>query len=199
MPTYLVHRCGVAAGANALDAALMRLRACEETAAALPARWFHSFVLREADSRFGLLCVFQADGVPALRRHAETAGLPADDIVPIVGTLALRPFPPQRVHLSRRRDVGGIDFEQQLAETQRRADVETACQVSWLHSHLLREPGGRLGSACFFGAADAQAVADHAARVGLPAGEITPVLGRIVYRDDGPDAHPASAAWVSTL
>jgi len=96
MQTYLVRRPGVAANANELDAAFVRLRAFEERQHDVAARWLRSDVLHEADGRLGLLCRFQADGVASLRRHAELSGLPAGEITPVIGRVVFReePFGP---------------------------------------------------------------------------------------------------------
>lgn len=81
MNTYLVRRFGIAANASELDAALTRLR----TAAMPRCRTLCAYALREADGRFGLVCVAEADGVRAVREHAACAGLAADEITPLLG------------------------------------------------------------------------------------------------------------------
>jgi hypothetical protein len=96
MQTYLVRRPGVAANANELDAAFVRLRALEEQHRGVAARWLRSDVLHEADGRLGLLCRFQADDEAALRHHAALSGLPVGEITPVIGRVVFReePFGP---------------------------------------------------------------------------------------------------------
>lgn len=199
MPTYLVNRPGIAAGAAELDAALTRLRSFEEkNPDALRARWMHSYALAHADGRFGLACVFEADSAQALRRHAAQTALAAREILPVATTLELRAFAPAMVHLIRRRRFCKTlaDIEKSAAIWSRIGD-EMARQVSWLRTYAVHEDDGTLGTVCLYQGIDAQALAEHAARVGAPADDITAVIGRIVYRDD--PLHPQSAASRSAL
>jgi hypothetical protein len=59
--------------------------------------------------------------------------------------------------------------------------------VAWLHSYVLREPDGRFGTCCLCRAIDREALTDHAARVGIVAIDIRPVLGHIFFHDLSPD------------
>lgn len=191
MDTYLVRRRAVAADANALDAALVRLQTHERLRAALGLRWLQAYALREADGGFGLACVLQAADLPAVRRHALAVRLPSAEIVCIAATRIARAYAPSRVWLVRRRggfaDAAALDAA--LAAAGRAADAQRPPQLSWLHSHLLREDDGSWGSCCFWQAVDAAALAAHARRTGLPADETTPTLGRVVARHaDRPDA-----------
>lgn len=189
MPIHIVHRPFVATDAAGLDAALTRLRAGEEEPRALRARWQHSYVLRRTDGRIGLLCLFEAEAVATLRRHAERTALPAGEILPVAATLHGRPFAPTRVWLVRRRAAcSGLAALKPLAAAARRiADEEMPAWLSWLTSHAVRESDGSLGLVCLYQAVDAQALQEHARRAGLPADEITAVLGRV-------DFHAGTAA-----
>lgn len=55
--------------------------------------WIRSYVLEERDGRVGTVCVYQATGPEAIRRHAAAAGLPVDEIVKVAGTVVVRPDP----------------------------------------------------------------------------------------------------------
>jgi len=186
MQIHIVHRPGIAASAAELDAALTWLRSFEEQAPTLPAHWLHSYALRESDGRFGLLCLFEADGAAALERHAEQTGLPAAEILPVADTLHARSFAPTMVYLIRRRKFwrGAAEFERSAAVSRRIGDQEMARDVSWLHSHAVHESDGTLGTVCLDQAVSPAALREHARRCAMPADEIVPVLGRIVYRDD---------------
>jgi hypothetical protein len=193
MNLYCLRRRAIAAGANALDEAFTRLRAFEE-APRLPVRWLHSYALREADGRFGLLCVFEAADADALREHALATQLPAEETVRVVGRPAARAFTPSQAHLVRRpggwADAAG--FAQALAGAQSIANAEgPAHRLSWLHSYAVHEDGGRVGSFCLYQTPDTAALADHAQRAGLPATEILPVLGRVVCRESPALSLPA--------
>lgn len=56
-------------------------------------RWIRSYVLGEESGEVGTFCVYEGDSPEAIRAHAEEAGLPADEIIPIVDTVIVRPDP----------------------------------------------------------------------------------------------------------
>jgi hypothetical protein len=56
-------------------------------------RWIRSYVLTEESGGLGTFCVYEGDGPEAIRAHAETAGLPADEVIPIADTVIVRPDP----------------------------------------------------------------------------------------------------------
>lgn len=56
-------------------------------------RWIRSYVLSESDGSVGTVCIYEATGPEAIRRHAELADLPVDEIVPIADTVVVRPDP----------------------------------------------------------------------------------------------------------
>ncbi|MBS1133201.1 MAG: hypothetical protein H6R02_342 [Burkholderiaceae bacterium] len=197
MQTYVVRRSNIAATAAELDAALTRLRSFEEKPHSLNARWIRSYALREADGRFGLACVFQSDSVQTLKRHAELTRAPAQEILPVATTVLVRPFAPTMVYLIRRRNFWktAADLEKSAVISRRVGDQEMARQVSWLHTFAVTEKNGSLGTVCLYQAVDPEALRKHAARVGMPADEIVPVFGRIVFRDD-PQQQPAPTSAV---
>ena len=197
MQTYVVRRTNIAASAAELDAALTRLRSFEESPHSLNAQWIRSYALREADGRFGLACVFQADSAQTLKRHAEVTRAPAREILPVATTVLVRPFAPTMVYLIRRRNFWktAADLERSAAISRRVGDQEMAREVSWLHTYAVTERDGSLGTVCIYQAVDPQAVRKHAARVGMPADEIVPVIGRVVFRDDR-EQQPASLSAV---
>lgn len=188
MQTYVVRRPGIARTAAELDAALTRLRAFEETPSPLDARWLHSYALRESDGGFGLACVFQADGVPTLQRHAQLTGNPAQEILRVAATELVRPFAPAMVYLIRRRNVWKTlaDLDRSAAVSRRVGDEQMAREVSWLRTYAVEETDGTVGSLCLYQAVDPAALREHAARAGMPADDIVPVIGRIVFRDEAP-------------
>jgi hypothetical protein len=56
-------------------------------------RWIRSYVLAEPDGSVGTVCIYQATSPEAIRRHAEAADLPVDEIVPVADTVIVRPDP----------------------------------------------------------------------------------------------------------
>ncbi len=56
-------------------------------------RWIRSYVLGEETGGLGTVCIYEASSPDAIRRHAEAAGLPVDEIIPIADTVIVRPDP----------------------------------------------------------------------------------------------------------
>jgi len=56
-------------------------------------RWIRSYVVKEADGRLGTVCIYEANDEAAIREHAVRAGIPADEIVPALDTILVRPDP----------------------------------------------------------------------------------------------------------
>jgi hypothetical protein len=55
--------------------------------------WIRSYVIAEPSGELGTICIYQASSAEAVREHAAAAGLPADEVVPIVDTVIVRPDP----------------------------------------------------------------------------------------------------------
>jgi Protein of unknown function (DUF4242) len=56
-------------------------------------RWIRTYVLNEAGGSVGTICLYEAASPDALRRHAELADLPIDEIIPVADTVIIRPDP----------------------------------------------------------------------------------------------------------
>jgi hypothetical protein len=56
-------------------------------------RWIRSYVLDEGAGSVGTICIYEATSPEAIRRHAERADLPVDEIVAIADTVVVRPDP----------------------------------------------------------------------------------------------------------
>lgn len=56
-------------------------------------RWIRSYVLGEENGTVGTLCIYQASSEEAIRQHARKADLPVSEIIPITGTVVVRPDP----------------------------------------------------------------------------------------------------------
>ena len=91
MDLYLIHRHGFASP-EALEAAAAR-SATEGDKTGSGVRWIRSYVVPEEDSAVGTVCVYEADSPEAIRSHAAASEMPADEIVPIVDTVIVRPDP----------------------------------------------------------------------------------------------------------
>ena len=56
-------------------------------------RWIRSYVLEENGGSVGTVCIYEASSPEAVRRHAQKADLPVDEIIQIAGTVIVRPDP----------------------------------------------------------------------------------------------------------
>ncbi|MEA2293533.1 MAG: hypothetical protein QOE86_1172 [Solirubrobacteraceae bacterium] len=93
MQTYVIlRRNGWGSGAELEEAAARSKQVGDEE---MPddIRWIRSYVLDEGDGAVGTVCVYQASSIEAIRDHAQRADLPADEIIPVVDTVIVRPDP----------------------------------------------------------------------------------------------------------
>ena len=88
----IVRRRGWRSGADLEQAAGRSTRVGDE---AMPEhiRWIRSYVLDESDGTVGTVCIYEASSPEAVRKHAELADLPVDEIVAIADTVVVRPDP----------------------------------------------------------------------------------------------------------
>jgi hypothetical protein len=92
METFVIMRRNAWQTPAELQAAAARSTAVGET---MPdaVRWIRSYVVREADGRLATCCIYQARDATAAREHAGRAGLRADEVLPVVDTVVVRPDP----------------------------------------------------------------------------------------------------------
>ncbi len=81
------------------------------------------------------------------------------------------------------------DLQETAARSKEIGDGEMSDQVRWIRSYVL-DDGDSLGTLCIYEAVSADALRDHADRVGMPAHEISPVVDTVIVR---PDPEPAAA------
>jgi hypothetical protein len=62
--------------------------------------------------------------------------------------------------------------------------------VRWIRSYVLAEEDGTLGTICIYQASSPEKIREHAARVGMPADEISVVADTVLVR---PDPEPVAA------
>src|SRR5690349_16545398 len=56
-------------------------------------RWIRSYVMQEESGSLGTVCIYQASSAEKIREHAEAAGLPVDEIIPVADTVLVRDDP----------------------------------------------------------------------------------------------------------
>jgi hypothetical protein len=88
----ILRRTGWATPAQ-LEAAAGRSARVGDEEMADDVRWIRSYVLDEGDGAVGTVCIYEATSPEALRLHASRADLPADEIIPVVDTVLVRPDP----------------------------------------------------------------------------------------------------------
>ena len=71
------------------------------------------------------------------------------------------------------------------------ADEEMPNDIRWIRSYVLDEVAGAVGTVCIYQASSADAIRDHASRVGMPADEVIPLADTVIVR---PDPESATAA-----
>lgn len=84
------------------------------------------------------------------------------------------------------------ELEAAAAVSRRIGDEEMSSDIRWIRSYVVSEADGSLGTVCIYQASSPEAIRDHAARVGMPADEITPVEATVVVRED-PAEHAEAA------
>ncbi len=55
--------------------------------------WIRSYVITEPSGELGTVCIYEASSADAVRAHADAVGMPADEVLPIVDTVIVRPDP----------------------------------------------------------------------------------------------------------
>lgn len=96
-----------------------------------------------------------------------------------------------QTYVIRRRNAwaSGAELEKIASRSAKIGNEQMADLVRWIRSYVVEEEGGRLGTVCIYEAVSPEAIRDHAARVGMPADEISLVGNTVIVRDD-----PLSAA-----
>jgi hypothetical protein len=88
----IVRRKGWRSGAE-LEAAAARSTRVGDEEMPDDVRWIRSYVLDEGAGAVGTFCIYEASSPEAIRRHADLADLPVDEIVAVADTVVVRPDP----------------------------------------------------------------------------------------------------------
>jgi sporulation protein YlmC with PRC-barrel domain len=106
---------------------------------------------------------------------------------------------PQRRHtmntfVIRRRNAwkNSQELEATAGVSLRIGNEEMADQIRWIRSYVVHEEDGTLGTVCIYQAKSADAIREHARRVGMPAHEITRVEKTVIIRDDPSETDKAA-------
>jgi hypothetical protein len=88
----IIRRNGWASGPD-LEAAAARSTKVGDEDMPDDIRWIRSYVLDEGEGALGTLCIYEASSPEAIRKHASSADLPVDEIIPVADTVVVRPDP----------------------------------------------------------------------------------------------------------
>ena len=96
-----------------------------------------------------------------------------------------------QLYAIRRRDgwKDGPALEAAAAKSTAEGD-KMPSDIRWIRSYVVAEENGKLGTICIYEASSPEKILEHAARVGMPADEISVVADTVVVR---PDPVPAAA------
>lgn len=93
MKTFVIMRRGAwEDGPELQEAAANSTRVADEEMSG-QVRWIRSYVLEEEDGSLGTVCIYQAEDESDIMEHAQSAGLPADEVLPVVDTVIVRDDP----------------------------------------------------------------------------------------------------------
>lgn len=93
MNTYVIRRKNASKSPEDLKQVAERSNAVADDEFPDDIRWIRSYVIAEEDGTLGTVCVYQASGPEAVRRHAHRVGMPADVILDVADTVIIRPDP----------------------------------------------------------------------------------------------------------
>jgi hypothetical protein len=93
MDLYVIRRPSAWANVKELEAAGAKSAKVGNEEMADSVRWIRSYVVAEADGRLGTFCIYEARDPKSIREHARRAGMPGDQIFPVVDTILIRPDP----------------------------------------------------------------------------------------------------------
>jgi thiamine biosynthesis protein ThiC len=91
--TYVILRRSGWRSPEELQAAAERSREVGDGEMSDDIGWIRSYVLEETEGRVGTVCIYQATSEEKVREHASRAGLPADEVIPVLDTVLVRPDP----------------------------------------------------------------------------------------------------------
>ena len=56
-------------------------------------RWIRSYVVQEEGGELGTFCIYEGESAEAIRAHAAASVMAADEVVPVLDTVVVRPDP----------------------------------------------------------------------------------------------------------
>lgn len=93
MQTFVIFRRGAWEDAPDLEAAAAESTRVANDEMDNRVLWIRSYVIEEEDGTLGTVCIYQAESEDVVMEHAQRAGLPADEILPVADTVIVRDDP----------------------------------------------------------------------------------------------------------
>ncbi len=93
MNTYAIRRKEAWQSPEELEQAAARSKEIADSDFPQDIRWIRSYVIAEPDGTLGSVCIYQASGPDAIRKHAQRVEMPADEIWDVADTVVIRPDP----------------------------------------------------------------------------------------------------------
>ena len=92
MNLYVIARRNGWANGDELQAAAAK-SAAEGDKEGSGVRWIRSYVISEESGELGTICIYEGESPEAVRAHAQSVPMPADEVIPVVDTVIVRPDP----------------------------------------------------------------------------------------------------------
>jgi hypothetical protein len=93
MQLYAIRRRNGWNSPEALQEAAARSKRVGDEEMPTEVRWIRSYIVDEGNGQLGTVCIYEAASPEAIRKHANRADLPADEISAVVDTVVIRPDP----------------------------------------------------------------------------------------------------------
>jgi hypothetical protein len=93
MKTFVIMRRGAWEDEPALEQAAAKSISVADEEMSGQVKWIRSYVLEEEDGTLGTVCIYQAEDESDIMEHAQNAGLPADEVLPVANTVIVRDDP----------------------------------------------------------------------------------------------------------
>lgn len=93
MQTFVIFRRGAWEDAPDLEASAAESTRVANDEMDNRVQWIRSYVIEEEDGTLGTVCIYQAESEDVVMEHAQRAGLPADEILPVADTVIVRDDP----------------------------------------------------------------------------------------------------------
>ena len=93
MDLFMIRRREAWSSPAELEAAAARSTAVAEEDFPDSISWIRSYVVEESPGKLGTVCIYEAADIDAVRDHAGKVGMPADEVLPVLDTVIVRPDP----------------------------------------------------------------------------------------------------------